>query len=187
MTAEFLTKGLQSDRYLKALRLIDQFEREIEALLMEFDQRLTDQHPDLFDPADDPSVRSNQTPGSGFALHRINHSMNGPRAPVGDRTQKLNVHLYWMAPTDYNRTDVDGALRAFGYKVKYADESVDTRVVEKTRADDWPVDTSGNPYDSNTVFYNHVSSMAEIRATMDTLVDHFAEYGDNYAATLDGE
>jgi len=180
MTEEFLTNGLQEDRYLKALRLIEQFEDEIEVILHEFDQRMVDEQPDLFDPSTDPDVRTNQSPGSGLANHRINHAMDGPLAPNSD--QRLNVHLYWMPPTEYNRTDVDGALRAFGYKIKYADSAIDDWVVEQTRTGDWSVEMSGNPFDSNTVFYRHVSSAGEIEETVKTLVSHFSEFGDAYAS-----
>lgn len=185
MTDEFLTKGLESDRYLKALQLVDQFESEIEAILLELDQRMTEQHPELFDPASDPDVRTNQSPSSGLAFTRINHSMNGARAPDSDPTLTLNVHLYLMPPTEYGRTDIDGALRAFGYKIKYADQDIDDRVAEQTRAEDWSLDISGNPYDSNLVFYRHVSSVAEIEETADLLVDHFSEFGGEYAVALD--
>lgn len=179
MTQEFLTEGLQSDRYLKAIRLIEQFEDEIEATLHEFDQQMVDQQPELFDPSTEPNLRTNRSPGNGLANHRINHAMQGPLAPDGDL--RLNVHLYWMPPTEYNRTDIDGALRAFGYKIKKADTAIDDQVVEQTRAGDWSVDMSGNPYDSNTTFYKHVSSISEIEDTMETLVEHFSEFGDQYA------
>jgi len=180
MTDEFLTKGLESDRYLKAIQLVNQFEDEVEAILVEFDERMVDEQPDLFDSSTDANVRSRQSPSSGLAYHRINHPMNGSRAP--DNDQRLNVHLYWMPPTEYGRTDVDGSLRAFGYKVKHADPDIDDRVVERTQAGDWSLETSGNPYDSNTVFYTHVSSDTEIERAMDTLVDHFSTFGDEYAA-----
>lgn len=183
MTDEFLTKGLQEDRYLKALRLIDQFEKEIEAMLLAFDQRMIDEQPGLFESSTNPNIRTDQSPGNGLANHRINHAMTGPRAPDSD--QRLNVHLYWMPPTEYGRTDVDSALRAFGYKIKNADEDIDDMVVEQTRAGNWSLETSGNPYDSNTVFYRHVSSVGEIEDTMETLVKHFSEFGDEYAITPD--
>lgn len=184
MTDEFLTKGLENDRYLKALRLVDQFKDEIEARLLEFDQRMVDAQPDLFDPSSGPNVRTNPSPGNGLANHRINHSLNGPRAPDGD--QRLNVHLYWMPPTEYGRTDIDGAVRAFGYKIKDADQDIDDRVVQQTRAGDWKIEISGNPYDSNTVFYRHVSSVAEIEETMEVLVDHFTTFGDEYSVASNG-
>ena len=151
MTDDFLTEGLRDDRYLKALRLIDQFEDEIGAILHDFDQRMVDQQPALFDPGTTPSLKTSQTPSSGLAFHRLNHAMTGCRAP--DRNQQLNVHLYWMPPTEYDRTDVDGALRAFGYKVKDADPDTEAQIVEQTRTEDWSLETSVNPYDTNTVFY----------------------------------
>jgi hypothetical protein len=181
MTDEFLTKGLQNDRYLKALRLADQFEDEIEAVLFELDQRMVDVQPGLFDLNTSADFKTNRTTSSALTTHRINHSMTGPMAPESDQTQKLNVHLYWMPPTEYNRTDIDGALRAFGYKIKYADEDVDGRVAEQTRTGDWPLETSSNPYDSNIAFYKHVSSVAEMEETADVLVKHFREFGDAYA------
>lgn len=95
------------------------------------------------------------------------------------------LHLYWMPPTEYGRTDVDGALRAFGYKIKHADQEIDDLVVEQTRSSDWSLETSGNPYDSNTVFYRHVSSAGEIAETTNTLVDHFSTFGSEYTADRD--
>lgn len=179
MTDEFLTEGLRDDRYLKAIRLVDQFEDEIGAILSDFDQRMVDEQPALFDPGSTPRLKTTQTPSNGLAYHRINHALTGPRAPEGN--QRLNVHLYWMPPTEYDRTEVDGALRAFGYKIKNADPDIETRIVEQTRAGNWSLETSGNPYDSNTVFYRHVSSTGEIKDTIETLVDHFSEFGGEYA------
>lgn len=184
MTDEFLTKGLQNDRYLKAIQLIEQFEEEIETILLELDKRMVDEHPNLFDSSSGPSVRTSQSPSSGLAFTRINHQMNGHRIP-DSRNQRLNVHLYWMSPTEYGRTDIDGALRAFGYKIKDADQDVDNRVAKQTQTRDWSLETSGNPYDSSTVFYNHVSSAAEIEETAETLVEHFSEFGDEYTISED--
>lgn len=181
MTDEFLTKGLRYDRYLKALRLIEQFEEEMMTQLEAFDQQMVAQQPALFDSATEPDTNTNRTPTSGLALHRINRPMEGPRAPDGDKTRLLNVHLYWVPPSEYGRTDVEGAVRAFGYKIKYADEAVDNRVAEHTRRHDWPIETSGNPYDSNTTFYTHVSSLDDIESAQETLLGHFSEFGDEYA------
>lgn len=178
MSDEFLTLGLQEDRYLKAMQLIDQFEKEIEARLRNFDQLMADQQPDLFDPNTSPRFKTNRTSSTALVTHRINHPMEGPSAP--EKKVYLNVHLYWMPPTEYNRTDVDGALRAFGYKIKGADEKIDRDVAEKTRKGDWAIETSGNPYDDNTVFYQHVSSTAEIEDTIEELVNHFSTFGDRF-------
>ena len=183
MTDEFLTLGLQEDRYLKAIQLINQFENEIEATLLEFDQRMVNAQPELFDPGTDPNIRTNQTSSSTLSHSRVNHAMTGPQVPERDNTLRLNVHLYWLPPTEYGRTDVEGALRAFGYKIKYAPEDVDDDVVQQTQADDWPIRTSSNPFDSNSAFYRHVDSAAEIEDTIEILVKHFSEFGDAYAAS----
>lgn len=183
MTDEFLTKGLQNDRYLKAIQLIEQFEGEIEATLRRFGQRMVDEHPRMFATVPDGDERTNRSPGSALAHTRVNYPMSGPRAWDMDQTWQLNVHLYWVNPTQYDRTDVDGALRAFGYKVKYASEETDHKVVQETRARDWSLDMSSNPYDSNIAFYRHVSSAAEMEDTADTLVRHFGTFGDEYAAS----
>lgn len=183
MTDDFLTKGLQEDRYLKAIRLISQFEEEIVAMLHELDERMVEVQPDLFNSSVEPDVNTNRTPANGLAFTRINHSMTGPQAP--DNGQMLNVHLYWMPPTEYERTDIDGAIRGFGYKVKNADTDIDDRVVEQMQGQDWSLETSSNPYDPNTVFYRHVSSTAEIEETAETLVEHFKEFGGKYTADFD--
>jgi hypothetical protein len=181
MTDEFLTKGLQNDRYLKAIQLIEQFEDEIEATLRRFGQRMVDEHPKLFATDPDGNERTNRSPGSALAHTRVNYPMSGLRARDTDQTWQLNVHLYWVDPAQYDRTDVDGALRAFGYKVKHASEDIDREVVRETRAKNWSLDMSTNPYDSNIAFYKHVSSAAEMEETADTLVQHFRTFGDEYA------
>lgn len=181
MSNEFLTRGLESDRYLKAHQLIDQFEDEIEAILCEFGERMVAQQDELFDRPVSPSVRTKMGSSPALAYHRVNYSLDGPRAPTTEQTRRLNVHLYWMTPTEYGRTDIDGALRAFGYKIKNADPEIDDHIVEQTRKNDWPIETSGNPFDPNTVFYRHVNSAADIEETADVLVDHFSEFGGEYA------
>jgi hypothetical protein len=178
MTDEFLTEGLRNNRYLKALRLPEQFDDQIEARLKQFDQRMVDAQPEFFDTSDSPSFKAEHNPSSGLAWQRINHPMNGPDAPVGN--QKLNVHLYWMEPNRYGRPDINGAVRAFGYKIKNADVDADQEVQSATHNDEWSVETSENPFDDNITFYRHVSSVPEIKDTEETLVEHFKKFGGRY-------
>lgn len=185
MMDDFLTKGLQNDRYLKAIQLIEQFEDEIGATLRNLGQRMVDEHPGLFATNPGGDTRTNRSSSSALAYTRANYPLSGPLARDVDQTWQLNVHLYWVNPAQYDRTDVDGALRAFGYKVKYAPEELDREVVRETRAGDWSLDMSTNPFDSNIAFYRHVSSAAEIKETADTLVQHFGAFGDTYASTRD--
>lgn len=178
MTDEFLTQGLQSDRYLKALRLIDQFEAEIEATLRTVGQQMIAEHPDLFESGIEGSEHTQRDRSAILAHTRINYPMARVPKPGSDDTLRLNVHLYWRNPAKCNRTDVDGALRAFGYKIKGLGQDDDDRVAAATR--EWPLETAENPWDSSTVFYSHVSSAEEIEQTAETLIEHFGRFGNGY-------
>lgn len=181
MTGEFLTEGLRNDRYLKAVRLVEQFENEMEAILRKLGRRMVDQHPSLFGSPLDTSTNSSRDSGTALAYQRIDFKMNGVQVPDDERTPRLNVHLYWISPAEYARTDVDGALRAFGYKIKFADTGVDEQVANQTRASDWPIEISDDPFSSSVIFYKHVDSVGDIEETADALVNHFSEFGDAYA------
>lgn len=178
MTEDFLTMGLREDRYLKAIELLEQFDEEIEATIRDVGQRMVECQSDLFVAGVEGDVRVERKPSSSKSWARVNYEMDRGRTPDGQR-QRLNVHLYWVPPTEYGRLDVDGALRAFGYKIKGASTETDAEVV-RAMGDDWALDTAHNPFDDNTVFYRHVSSTAEIEETAQTMIDHFGTFGDRY-------
>jgi hypothetical protein len=178
MTEDFLTMGLREDRYLKAMELLEQFDEEIEVTVRDVGQRMVESRPDLFEDGVEGDVRVRRKPSSSKSWARVNYEMNRDRTPDGQQ-QRLNVHLYWVPPTDYGRRDVDGALRAFGYKIKGASTETDAEVV-RAMGDDWALDTASNPFDDNTVFYRHVSSTAEIEETTQAMIDHFETFGDRY-------
>lgn len=184
MTDEFLTQGLRSDRYVKAIRLINQFEAELEATLRDVGQRMIAEHPNLFESGVTGSEHGQRERSSILAHKRINYPMTRVAKPGSDDFLRLNVHLYWRDPVECNHPDFDGALRAFGYKIKGLSEDDDDRVAAETR--DWPLEMAGNPWDSSTVFYRHVSSANEIEQTAETLVEHFATFG-NECGVYPGE
>lgn len=175
MTDEFLTKGLQNDRYLKATRLVDQFESEIVQELRRYGDRMVDENPELFETGVEGSKNVSSSSGSALGYARLDYRMNRVRGPEDDSTQKLNIHLYWVTPEQYNRPDVDGALRAFGYKIKNADSDAEERVVAQTR--DWELHTAADPFGRRTVFYGHVDSADELKQTGERLVEHFSTFG----------
>lgn len=181
MPDEFITKGLEDSRYLKAVRLVDEFEERIEAIVQNTGQRLIEQQPALFDSDSPKRVKTNRSPGNGLATHRVNYHMRDELFPDESKTPRLNVHLYWFSPSEYNRIDINETLRAFGYKVKHGDEDIDEMISDQTKSGDWQLQTSSNPYDSNTVFYRHVDSALEIEETAEVLVKHFNEFGDRWA------
>lgn len=182
MTDDFLTQGLQEDRYLKAVRLIDQFESEIEARLHNVGQKMMDRQQDLFESG----IEGNEYSGhdsSVLAYARVDFPMIRVKRLGSDQQLKLNVHLYWSDPTKYNRADIDGALRAFGYKIKNAAKEDNEHVIAETR--DWPLETSTDPFTSTTVFYRHVDSESDIQRTAETLIDHFGEFGETFGVVPD--
>lgn len=178
MTEDFLTMGLREDRYLKAIELLEQFDEEITVTIRDVGQRMVKCQSDLFINDVEGNVRVRRKPSSSKSWARVNYEMDRDRTPDGQQ-QRLNVHLYWVRPTEYERRDVDGALRAFGYKIKGASTETDAEVV-RDMGDDWALDTAPNPFDDNTVFYRHVSSTAEIEETAQAMIDHVGAFGDRY-------
>lgn len=183
MTDEFLTEGLQGDRYLKALRLADQFESEIEAELRQVGQQMVAENSELFETGIEGRANTGHNPNAVLAFTRVDYPMDRVRGPESDTSLTMNVHLYWCEPEQYNRTDIDGAVRAFGYKIKNAANEDNKNVRTQTR--DWPLKTAKDPFTSTLVFYRHVSSTTDIEETGETLVDHFSTFGNEYGVPPD--
>jgi hypothetical protein len=177
MTDEFLSKGLENDRYLKARQLIKQFEKEIKTELRVIGDEMVAQNRDLFGESVDGDENSS-TRSRTFPHARIDYDMDRIRSRESDKQLTLNVHLYWVDSRDYNRTDIDGAIAALGYKIKNVSEEDEQRVVSETR--DWSIETAENRFGGEIAFYNHVSSADEFKQTGERLVEHFSEFGDEY-------
>ncbi|WP_435075302.1 hypothetical protein [Halorubrum sp. HHNYT27] len=179
MTEDFLTMGLRKDRYLKAIELLEQFDEEIKATIRDIGQRMMKCQPDLFIEGVEGDVRLRRKPFSSKSWARVDYEMDPNRTPAGQQ-QHLNVHLYWISPTEYDRHDVDGALRAFGYKIKGASTETDTEVIQ-AMGDNSMLDTAPDPFGDNTVFYRHVSSKTEIEETAEAMINHFETFGNRYS------
>jgi hypothetical protein len=177
MTDEFLTKGLQEDRYMKARQLVNQFREEIEVELRAIGQRMVDENRELF-PDDVEGSESSQTKSNTYPYSRVDYPMSRKQSPDSDTTLTLNVHLYWYDPREYNRTDIDGAIRALGYKIKNIPDGDQKQVVSETR--DWPLQVSANRFGSTKAFYRHVNAAEEIKETGEQLIDHFSTFGHEY-------
>lgn len=182
MTNEFLTEGLENDRYMKARQLVKQFEKEIEVELRAVGEKMVNQNRDFFDGSVEGS-ESISTKSNTFPFARVDYPMSRIQSRESDTRLILNVHLYWDDPRDYNRLDIDGALRALGYKIKNIAETDEQRVVSETR--DWPIQTSENRFGGETAFYKHVSSADEIEKTGEQLIEHFSTFADEYGVPRD--
>ena len=177
MTEDFLTKGLQEDRYMKARQLVEQFRDEIEVELRAIGKRMVTENPDLFEDGTEGDANS-QTKSYTFPYSRIDYPMARRRSPEDDTALTLNLHLYWSDPKEYNRKDIDGAIRALGYKIKNVAEADEQRVAAETH--DWPLQVSENRFGSRKAFYRHVSSADEIEETGEQLVEHLSTFGHEY-------
>jgi hypothetical protein len=184
MTEDFLTKGLQNDRYMKARQLVEQFREEIEVELRAIGQQMVSENPELFDDTVEGDV-SSQTRSNTYPYSRIDYPMARLRSQESDTTLTLNVHLYWYYPREYNRKDIEGAIRALGYKIKGATEADEQRVASETRG--WPLRVSANRFGSRKAFYRHVSSIDEIEETGEQLVEHFSTFGHEFGVPRDEE
>ncbi|WP_276260597.1 hypothetical protein [Haloglomus litoreum] len=183
MTDDFLSKGLEQDRYLKAIRLTDQFETSIEGRLRQVGQEMRARKPELFASDDAGSENTGRDSSSSLAFARIDYPLSRVRDQGSNKQLKLNVHLYWVKPEQYNRDDIEeGALRGFGYKIKTASSEDEQRVKEQTR--DWDLETAQDPFGYRVIFYKHVSSIADIEDTSETLVEHFGEFGDEFGVPM---
>jgi hypothetical protein len=178
MTDEFIAQGLEADRYLKAMRLVDQFDSEIEAKLQQICGRMEEAHPDLFSPDASMSPLTKRSPNPAIAFSRVNYPMARKKSATNAEQLTLNVHLYWRDPTDTVQRDIEGTLRQFGYKIKGAKPADDQAVIDRMDSD--TLETTDNPWDSNKCFYRHVQSLEALTSTADALVEHFAEHGPTY-------
>lgn len=180
MTDEFLTMGLGNDRYMKARQLVKQFEKEIAVELRAIGEKMASRNRDQFEEPVEGS-ESISTKSNSFPFARIDYPLSRSRSREHDTRLVLNVHLYWDDPRNYNRPDIDGALRALGYKVKNVPDTDEQRVVSETR--DWPIRTAENRFGGEMAFYGHVSSADEIEETGEHLVEHFTAFADEYGVS----
>lgn len=177
MSNEFLTKGLQNYRYLKARQLAKQFEKEIEVELRTIGQKMIDENREWFGAGVEGSENSSRKSDT-LPWARVDYPMARLQSRERTTTLKLNVHLYWVNPSDYNRTDVDGALRGLGYKIKNLAETDEQQVASESR--DWPIQVAEDPFGGGKVYYRHVSSSDEIVETGEQLVEHFSAFSHKY-------
>ena len=177
MSNDFLTKGLENDRYPKARQLIKQFKKELEVELRNIGDQMVEENREWFNSGVE-GRESSSTKSNTLPYTRIDYPMARVQSRENETTLKLNVHLYWSSPSKYNRKDIDGVLRALGYKIKNVSESDEQRVASKTR--DWPLQVAENRFGGEKAFYRHVSTAGEVENTGKQLVEHFSTFGNEY-------
>lgn len=187
MNDEFITRAIEEDRYLKALRLIDRFEMEIEAELKRVADEFVSGTDGLFN--DDPGQRFkfNRDPGPVIAHARINTDMKRVASKEdGADTLTLNITLRWLDPSEYKSSHIDGALCVTAYKINGADSDDHKRVRQQTEAEGYDVQLCQDAYNNAPgMVYIPVETAAGIREGFQTLKKHFWEYGGEYGVNPD--
>lgn len=181
MNDQFVTEAIQNDRCLKAARLLDRFEDELEAEIQRVGEKIVRANPELF--ADDVDSRIkidfNQTTILANARDNLNMYRVNPDRP--GKTQKFNLSVRWVDPLDWGEEGVDGALCVACYKINNGNQADFTRVKQATDEGDWDVRFGDDQYNNAPgLFYIPVETAEGVRNAMETLQDHFAEFGDEW-------
>ena len=185
MNDEFVTQALQEDRYLKAVRLTDRLETELERELERSGDNFVAENRSLFRDNVDASTKVRPNSASHIAYIRASYEMI--RIPEADSSDNLELELYlrWVDPDKFGFTNCDGALCAASYKIKNALREDHKEVERLTEEGDWDVQCADDPHGRDPgTFYIPVETASEIREAYDNLSGHFSEFGTMYGMDL---
>lgn len=181
MDDQFVTDGLEDNRYLKAFHLVSRFESQITETLEAMCRSVRDTHPSLFEP--DASLSTRDYTGSTLRTLRTEVEM----IPEDDESNNLalNVALEWVQPSNQpeGRQNVARDTLCYVlYKIKYGSDRVWEAVVDETRADDrWTEIRFGEekwdspPKVAPGIGYVPVETGSKIDGGLETLEKHFTD------------
>lgn len=182
MNEKFVTEGIQNDRYLKAIRLINRLEDEFQAELERIGDEIVADNPDLFSETVEASWNNGRSTSKMIAFARVDYPMTRVKSVEESSSKlKLNICLRWMDPADWGHQDVEGALFAASYRIKGSTQEDFERVKQETVAGDWNLEVGAGKFrNSPGAFYIPVDTAAGLRDAHETLKEHFSEYGHLY-------
>lgn len=188
MDEDFITDGLESNRYLKADKLVQRFRKQISDELETVSEQIVENHPELFDEDVDLDYNEFGVENSRtLTTIRVEFEMNSEHETYGPRL--LNLGLEWVEPEEQDRDDVSGtALCYVLYKVQRGADARFSAVQQQTAAadrwnqiqfgdDQWPYKRKEAP----GIIYIPVTNGSEIAHGLQTLQRHFSE---EYAPVL---
>lgn len=191
MDNEFVTQAIENDRCLKAYRLLERFEDEIEALVGRMSKEMIAAHPDRFPNGVSDGFKADWDSGTIIANVRENFEMRVVNEDDPSANMKLNVSVRWVDPLDWGEDDIDGALCAVCYKINSGNSDDHRAVVEATEESDLDVRVDDDQFSNAPgIFYIPVEDATELQAAADTLIEHFSRFGDYWGvdpAAIDTE
>jgi len=182
MNDKFITQAIENDRYLKALRMIDRFELEVEGELTRVADEFIGVNESLFEDDVNQRFKFIKNASKVIAHARIVINMNRIASnKEGADNLKLIITLRWLDPAEYGLSHIDGALCVAGYKINSAISDHHNRVKELTKSDGIDVRFCRDAYDNAPgMVYVPVETAAEIRDGFETLKQHFGKFGEEY-------
>jgi len=180
MNEKFVTRAIEKDRYLKAIKLVDQFETELERELVRLGDEFVAANRSLF-PDGVEADWNKGTFGKTLAFGRVDLEMDRVKSESDPQGLTLNLSTRWLEPDDYGHPDHEGALCVASYKIKNATADDHQAVVDATRDRDWNVEPAADVYNNSPgIFYIPIESAADLTAAYETLQDHFSEFATMY-------
>ena len=179
MNEQFVTEAIQNDRCLKAARLLDRFESELETEIKRVGERMVEENDELFPDDVDSNIRVKFDASTILANARDNLDMYRVNPDKPGKTQKLNISLRWVDPLDWGEEDVDGALCAACYKINNGNAADFSQVKQAAAEGDWNINFGDDQYNNAPgLFYRPVEAAGGFRDAMETLQAHFSEFGE---------
>lgn len=182
MNNEFITRAIENDRYLKAIRLINRFETEIRGELERVAEEFVRENSELFVDGPEPSWNNSRSSGRIIAFARVDYPMERISSTAADADRlTLNTAIRWLDPAKYGHPDTDGALCVVSYKIKNCPRDDYERIKEQTLSEDWGINFCQDAFSSAPgVLYVPVESAEEITTGFETLKKHFSTYVSDY-------
>lgn len=182
MNDEFITRAIENDRYLKAIRLIHRFETEIRGELERVAEEFVRENSELFVDGAEPSWNNSRSLGRIIAFARIDYTMDRINSTAADADRlTLNTAIRWLDPAKYGHPDTDGTLCVVSYKIKSCPRDDYKWTKEQTLSEDWGINFCQDAFNSAPgLLYVPADSTEEIITGFETLQRHFSTYGSEY-------
>lgn len=178
MNEQFVTEAIQDDRCLKAARLLDRFESELETELERVGERIVEKNGELFADGVGSNVRVKFNASTILANARDNLDMHRVNLDKPGKIQKLNISPVGGSAR-LGRGGVDGALCAVCYEINNGNPADFSQVKQETAEGDWNVRVGNDQYNNAPgLFYIPVETASGVRDAAERLQAHFSEFGE---------
>jgi len=184
MPTDDISAGLEANRYLKTVRLMETFEDDVVDQLEEILDDITTDRDDLFDHNEGLSKGIYRNPGATYGTIRLAATFT--TTDDEENALTLNSGIEWVEPEAQHVDDWSDPLLCYVYyKMKYASDVAYERVAETTEESDaWSAIRCGDEqWDSGDrvapgIFYVPVRGAEDVEDGLRVLADHFFAFAD---------